>query len=109
MSSQQQVWGQTVGPDRQAAAPRRAGLVALAVAGVVGPVVFVAVGVGQGLARPGYSFAAEPVVALVNGPAGWIQDMNFVVLGVLVMACAAGLHLGLRRMRWGWTGPRCSR
>jgi hypothetical protein len=44
------------------------------------------VAVVQGLLRPGYSFMADPVVALVAGPSGWVQDLNFVVLGAAMIA-----------------------
>jgi hypothetical protein len=55
----------------------------LAAAGIPGPVVFAVVAVVQGLLRPGYSFVAHPVIALVAGPSGWVQDLNFVVLTAL--------------------------
>lgn len=58
-----------------------------------------------GLLRPGYSFVADPVVKLTAGPGGWIQDLNFVVLGTLVILFAVGLHLGIRPTRRGAAGP----
>jgi len=48
---------------------------------------------------------AHPVVALVAGPSGWVQDVNFVVLGSLMIAFAIGLHLGVRPTRWAVLGP----
>jgi hypothetical protein len=57
----------------QARQPRPV-LAALAAAGIIGPVVFAVVAVAQGLLRPGYSFVAQPVVALVAGPSGWVQE-----------------------------------
>lgn len=86
---------------------RRPVMTPLAVAGIVGPVVFAVVAVAQGLIRPGYSLVAEPVVALVSGPSGWVQDVNFVVLGALVIACAIGLHLGVRPAGWARWAPPC--
>jgi hypothetical membrane protein len=81
-------------------------IAALAAAGIVGPVVFAVVAVVQGLLRPGFSFVAQPVVALVAGPSGWVQDLNFVVLGAAMIAFAIGLHLGvLRPTRWAVVGP----
>jgi Protein of unknown function (DUF998) len=62
------------------------------------------VAVVQGLLRPGYSFVAHPVVALVAGPSGWVQDENFVVLGAAMIAFAIGLHLGVRPTRWAVVG-----
>jgi hypothetical protein len=84
-------------------------IAALAAAGIVGPVVFAVVAVVQGLLRPGYSFMAQPVVALVAGPSGWVQDLNFVVLGAAMIAYAIGLQLGVRPTRWAVVGPGCSR
>jgi len=48
---------------------------------------------------------AHPVVALVAGPSGWVQDVNFVVLGSLMIAFAIGLHPGVRPTRWAVLGP----
>jgi hypothetical membrane protein len=80
-------------------------MVALAAAGIVATVVFAVVAIAQGLIRPGYSFVAHPVVALVDGPTGWVQDVNFVVLGAAVIASAIGLQYGVRPSRWGSLGP----
>lgn len=77
----------------------------LAIAGIAGPVVFAVTAVVHGLLRDEYSFVTDPVVKLVEGPSGWVQDANFVVLGLLVIAFAVGLHLGLPRTRWGAAGP----
>jgi hypothetical membrane protein len=88
----------------QALKPRPV-LVALAAAAIIGPVVFAVAAVVQGLLRPGYSFVADPVVALVAGPSGWVQDLNFVVLGAAMIAFAIGLQLGVRPTRWAVLGP----
>jgi hypothetical protein len=84
---------------------RRPSIVGLATACLVGTVAVAVVAVVLGLIRPGYSFVANPVVALMSGPNAWVQDVNFVVLGVSVIAAAIGLHLGLRASRWGALGP----
>lgn len=93
--------------------PRAAGiterpplLAALAAAGVAGPIVFTVAFVVQGLLRSGeYSAVAETVSALEAGPNGWIQQVNFVVFGLLMIAYAIGLHLGVRPSRAGTVGP----
>jgi hypothetical membrane protein len=83
-----------------------AGLSLLAWAGVVGPILFTVVFVGQELfRRHEYSPMAEPVSALEAGPNGWVQQVNFVVFGLLTMAFAIGLHRGLRTTRAGFLGP----
>lgn len=55
--------------------------------------------------RDDYSPIADPVSALEAGPNGWIQQVNFVVFGLLTLALAVGLHRGLRRIRGGLAGP----
>lgn len=96
--------GRPVGEATAQALKPRPVLVALAVAGILGPVVFAVVAVVQGLLQPGYSFMAQPVVVLVAGPSGWVQDVNFVVLGAAMIAFAIGLQLGVRPTRWAVVG-----
>ena len=62
--------GRPVGVGTAQARQPRPVLAALAAAAIVGPVVFAVVAVVQGLLRPGFSFVAHPVVALVAGPSG---------------------------------------
>ena len=52
-----------------------------------------------------YSPLAEPVSALEAGPNGWLQQVNFVVFGVLTIAFALGMHRGVRPVRRGFAGP----
>jgi hypothetical membrane protein len=84
---------------------RRAVVAALAAAGIAGPILFTVVVVIQGLLRPGYSPVADPISALATGPNGWVQNLNFIVLGSLMLAYAVGLHLGMRPARAGMVGP----
>lgn len=78
----------------------------LAWAGIAGPVLFTAGFVGQELARiEEYSPVAEPVSALEAGPNGWLQQANFVLLGVLTIAFAVGLHRWVRPTARGVGGP----
>lgn len=75
-------------------------------AGIIGPVLFTATFLAQeAFRRSEYDPLAEPVSALEAGPNGWIQQVNFVVFGVLTIAFALGLHRGLRSTRAGITGP----
>ncbi len=88
------------------AGDRRSVPAVLAVAGIVGPILFTVAFVVQGLFRlDEYSPVAEPVSALEAGPGGWVQQVNFVVFGLLTIAFAVGLHLGVRPARAGWVGP----
>jgi hypothetical membrane protein len=83
--------------------PRLVGL--LAWAGILGPILFTVGFIVQALFRPGYSHLAEPVSALAAGPNGWIQNANFLIFGVLMMAFALGLHEGMRPTHGGVVGP----
>jgi hypothetical membrane protein len=85
---------------------RRSALAALAWAGIVAPVLFTATFLAQeALRRDEFSPVAQPVSALEVGQYGWVQQVNFVVLGLLTMAHAIGLHRGMRPARGGWAGP----
>lgn len=77
----------------------------LAAAGIAGPVLFAVTTVALGLLRPGFSFVADPLVALVFGTGGWVQRANLMVVGLLLMVFAVGLHRALPRTRWGAAGP----
>ena len=64
-------------------------------AGIIGPALFTAAFLAQEAFRRGeYDPLAEPVSALEAGPNGWIQQINFVVFGLLTIAFAVGLHRG---------------
>jgi hypothetical protein len=85
---------------------RRSVIAAGAVAGIVGPILFTVTFVVQGLfRREEYDPVAEVVSALEAGPGGWVQQVNFVVFGLLTIAFVVGLHLRLRPTRWGFIGP----
>lgn len=79
---------------------------AAALAGITGPIVFTLTFLVQQLARRAeYDPIAEPVSALEAGPYGWIQQTNFVVFGVLLLAFAFGVNRGVSRSRLGTVGP----
>jgi hypothetical membrane protein len=75
-------------------------------AGIIGPVLFTVGFLAQeAFRRDGYDPIAEPVSALEAGPNGWVQQVNFVVFGLLTIAFAVGLHRGLRPTKAGMIGP----
>jgi hypothetical membrane protein len=79
---------------------------ALAWAGIVGPVLFTVAFLAQdALRRDEFSPVAEPVSALEVGPKRWVQQVNFLVFGLLTMAHAIGLHRGWVQRGGGWVGP----
>jgi hypothetical membrane protein len=97
---------ETRGAVAPAAARRKSSSSALAWAGIVGPILFTVVFLAQEVLRRGeFSSIAEPVSALEVGPNGWVQQLNFVVFGLLTMAHAIGLHRGMGSTPGGWAGP----
>lgn len=72
-----------------AAGHRRVGLAA--VAGMVGAVLFVSVFTVYGWLYPGYSPTRMFVSELSLGSYGWVQILNFVLTGALVLAFGRGL------------------
>jgi hypothetical membrane protein len=77
-----------------------------AVAGIAGPVLFTAGFLVQEQLRRGeYDPISEVVSALEAGDGGWMQQINFVALGILTMVFAVGLHRGLPPTRAGIVGP----
>ena len=77
-----------------------------ALAGMTGPIVFTLTFLVQQVARRAeYDPIAEPVSALEAGAYGWIQQTNFVVFGVLLLAFAFGVDRGVARSRLGTVGP----
>jgi hypothetical membrane protein len=53
----------------------------------------------EGATRYGYDPLRQPVSALALGPLGWVQQLNFIVTGILMVAGAIGLRTALQR--WG--------
>ncbi|MGH8925467.1 MAG: DUF998 domain-containing protein [Acidimicrobiia bacterium] len=87
-------------------APTNTGLFWPALAGIVGPPLFTVGFLAQEFFRRGeFNSIAEPVSALEAGPSGWIQQVNFVVFGVLIIAFALGLHRAVRPAKAGVAGP----
>lgn len=65
-------------------------------AGVAGAVLFVGAFLVEGLTRRDYNPFRQPVSALALGPGGWVQQVNFVATGILMLLLAAGLGVALR-------------
>src|SRR5258707_939540 len=74
-----------------------------AFAGVGGPILFVLVFTLAGFLRPGYSPLSQAVSDLGVGPNAWLQNANFVVFGLLLIAFAIGFYQGMRSViSRGW-------
>lgn len=81
--------------------------------GIIAGPMFLGVAVVQGLLRPGFSLVHQPISFLSLGAEGWIQRVNFIAAGTLVVALAEGVRrmtpslkyrLGKARL-WRWTEP----
>lgn len=82
-----EVSGGTGFPEERTRLVRRLG----AWAGIVGPIIFVVIFTVEGCLRPGYEPTAMFVSALSLGSLGWIQILNFVVVGLSFLAFARGM------------------
>jgi len=68
-------------------------------AGVVAPLLFIAVFLIEGATRPGYNPWRMYVSQLGTGPGGWVQVINFLVCGTLVLAFAIGVRMAIAGTR----------
>jgi uncharacterized protein DUF998 len=68
-------------------------------AGVAAPVVFTTVYLIEGATRLGYDPLRHQVSLLSLGDRGWVQILNFLVTGALLLVFAIGLR------GWLWGGP----
>ena len=66
---------------------------------------FYALVVMQMLSRSGFDIREHPLSLLSLGDGGWIQVANFIVAGLLAIACAAGLRRALRGTPGGTWAP----
>jgi hypothetical membrane protein len=76
----------------------------LTIAGLA-PLLFLALVILQAFFQPGYSHVVHPISALAAFPRGWIQNINFYVLGTLTIAYAIGLPFVVSPARRGAIGP----
>lgn len=79
-------------------------LTATAAAGLLGPVLYAAAALVQSLFRADHDLVADPIAKLAAGSGGWVQHVNFIVLGSLFAVFAVGLHRGMLPARWGAVG-----
>ena len=60
--------------------------------GGIGAFLFTATYLIEGFTRPGYDAGLQPVSSLSLGPGGWVQQVNFVVFGILMLLSAVGWY-----------------
>jgi Protein of unknown function (DUF998) len=63
--------------------------------GAFGGVLFAATYLIEGATRPGYDAIQYAISVLSLGPGGWLQQVNFVIFGVLALVSAVGWRLAL--------------
>lgn len=74
--------------------------------GIAAGPLFLAVGVIQGLTREGFDFTRNAISQLSLGDLGWIQVINFVITGALLIAGAIGTRRTLHGGPGGTWAPR---
>ena len=84
----------------------------LAAAGIAGPLLFAALVLLQDILQYDYlvgigadPWTTSPVSVNARGPYGWIQVLNFGVLGLSVLALAVAAHRGIRGVSRSVIGP----
>ncbi|MER6407398.1 DUF998 domain-containing protein [Streptomyces viridosporus] len=74
------------------AAPARPAARRALTGGMVAGPLFMTAGLAQGFGREGFDFTQNAISQLALGEAGWIQTVNFVLTGILLIVGAAGLR-----------------
>ena len=74
--------------------------------GSVAGFLFIAVSFALAFSRSGYEFSEHPLSLLSLGDFGWVQILNFVVVGGLFLACAFGMRDALGQENGGIWIPR---
>ena len=71
----------------------------LALAGIVGRIVFVVGDLAASLSTPNYSPVSNSISSLALTPMGWLQTVGFLAMGLLVEVFVHGLLFNIRRAR----------
>jgi len=74
--------------------------------GVIAGPFYIAVSLAQALVRDGFDLRRHEWSLLANGPGGWVQVLNLVLTGVMVVAAAAGFRRSLGDGRAARRAPR---
>ncbi|MEE9150531.1 MAG: DUF998 domain-containing protein [Thermoplasmata archaeon] len=79
----------------------------LAICGIIAPIIFTIILIIAGLLRSDYSHLTNYVSELggVGAPNAIIQRANFVLIGILIIAFAYGLHRGINNGKGSIIGP----
>src|SRR5690348_1640485 len=74
-------------------------------AGMIGSALFVIVFSLEGWLRPGYDARSTFISELSIGPRGWIQIVNFIILGTLFLVFTRGVADEFREGKASKAGP----
>jgi len=72
---------------------------ALAMAGMVGPIMLIIGDLTASLSSPDYSLVRNSISSLALMPIGWLQTIGFLALGLMVEIFTAGLLFNVKRAR----------
>lgn len=72
--------------------PRSPLTLALVSCGGIGALLFTAIYLIEGITQPGYDAWRQAVSALSLGPGGWVQQVNFIFFGALLVLASAGWY-----------------
>lgn len=72
--------------------------------GVVVGVFYLVTGIVQGVMRDGFEFSRHPLSLLMHGDTGWIQTVNLIVSGVMVLAASVGFARATEGSKGGRAG-----
>ena len=77
---------------------------ALAVAGIIGPLILTIGDLSAALANSEYSLVEHSISSLALTGIGWLQTIGFLALGLLVEIFVTGLMFSVRRYKWFHVG-----
>ncbi|MDB5188283.1 MAG: hypothetical protein JWO50_803 [Candidatus Kaiserbacteria bacterium] len=73
--------------------------------GVLAGSLFIIVFLIEGMLRTGYQPLRQPVSALAMGSRGWVQRINFIITGALMLPFSIGLSVSLRAYGGSFWAP----
>src|SRR5688500_12264054 len=74
--------------------------------GIIAGPLYVIVGLIQMAIRPGFDITRHSLSLLANGDLGWIQTLNFLINGILLVAGAVGVKRTIQTGRGSRWAPR---
>ena len=72
--------------------------------GIIAGPFYLGLGLIQAMTREGFDLMRHPLSVLANGPGGWVQTVNFLLTGAMVVAAAIGVRRALSPKSGGVSG-----